>query len=146
MAPRKPSLRSAHELGEADVAKLEQRQRLLIPLAAKQRLQRHEVEAAARELALSPRTVRHLIRCYRLSGEAPMNLAPRKRGRQKGTLTLDRQVEDLIGTAIAASFASSQRPKTRKLWRDIRLACRQRGLKPPSVNRPCSRMTIGAEN
>lgn len=74
-----------------------------------------------------------LLQRYRASND-PLAFLPRHRGRNQGSQALSRTLEQIIIDAVEHRYAKPQRPSVKAVYRDIRLACRQRGIDPPSLS------------
>lgn len=136
VTPQSPTF----QLDDTELAELERRQKLLIPLAEAYRPSRAETLAAAIELGISPRTVRFLVKRYRDRNHDPLAFLPGKRGQPAGFSRLPPPVENLIQETIDRKFARAQRPSIKAIHRNIVALCRHRGLKPPSFNTVSNRI------
>jgi putative transposase len=123
---------AAAKLSSKELAVLEQRQQVLMPLAEQYRPSLLSIEEAAKVLRLSPRTVRHLLRNYRLTNSDPLAFIGKRAGRPRGSKTLPKVTEEIIASAIEKRFARSQRPSMRTLSREIKIECRRAETRIPS--------------
>ncbi|MGT2467699.1 hypothetical protein ACVOMV_26910 (plasmid) [Mesorhizobium atlanticum] len=89
-----------------------------------------DVAGLAAELGLGQATAYRLIKLFR-SGGTVMSLVDRKRGRPEGHRVLDEKREEIIHTAIHASYLKRTRPTVSQLVRDVRTNCISAGLMPP---------------
>ncbi|ANN61889.1 transposase (plasmid) [Mesorhizobium loti NZP2037] len=89
-----------------------------------------DVAGLAAELGLGRATAYRLIKLFR-SGGTVMSLVDRKRGRPEGHRVLDEKREEIIRTAIHASYLKRTRPAVSQLVRDVRTNCISTGLMPP---------------
>lgn len=120
---------AASRLSSKQLASLEQRQQVLIPLAEQYRPSLHSIEKAAQTLELSPRTVRHLLRIYRMNNNDPLAFIGKRAGRPPGAKTLPKATEEIIARHIEKRFAHSQRPSMRTLSKEIKVDCRRAGTR-----------------
>jgi putative transposase len=128
--PQSPAL----QLDSARLAELELRQRVIIPIAEIHRPNEATKIEAATKLGVSLRTVGLLIQRYRKSNHDPLSLLSVLPGPPKGSTKLSKEVENIITEAITKVFQKSQKPSLITVYRHIKTACRQRGLKSPSLN------------
>jgi len=131
---------AAHRLSSANLAALEKRQEVLLPLADVYRPSIATIDSAAHELGLSPRTVRHLLRAYRLSNRDPLAFIGKRTGRPPGVKSLPQETERIIREAIEKRFASSQKPSLRALCREVSIRCRKAKTHVPSLRAIRSRL------
>lgn len=124
---------SAFDLTEAEIELLDRRQRVLLPLAHQYRPPRADTLAAAKQLRLSYRMVRHLIQRYRSSND-PLVFLTRRTGRRVGTKSLPAIAEQVIRQAFEREFAKRQKPHVEAVYRSIKIACSQRGIAAPSLS------------
>lgn len=124
---------SAFDLTAEQQDLLERRQRFLIPLAERYRPPRAETIAVAQQLGMSYPMVKRLIQRYR-SSQDPLSFLSVRSGRRSGTKALPTDVEKVVAYALANSFTTRQKPSLEYVYRNIRLACTQRGITVPSLS------------
>jgi putative transposase len=71
-------------LSDTDAERLAKRQAVLIPLAQRLRISKHETELAALQLGISERSVRNLVKRYRDTNEDPLPGTTKSNIRQRG--------------------------------------------------------------
>lgn len=124
---------SAFDLSPAEQELLERRESLLLPLANQYRPPRTATVDAAKKLDLGYAMVRRLIQHFRKTND-PLSLLGHRSGRPKGVRLLPQPVEQIIKLALAESYAKRQRPRIEAVYKNIHLACTQRGLPVPSLS------------
>ena len=125
--------RSCFDLSDIELAELDRRQQILLPLSSRLRPPLSDTQHAATVLGLQVRMVQRLLQRYRASND-PLAFLPRRRGRNQGSQGLSRTLEQIIIDAVEHRYAKPQRPSVKAVFRDICLACRQRGIAPPSLS------------
>lgn len=110
----------------------ERRERIVRPLAERERLTRAEVADAAAILGLKRSRIYALVALYR---EKPVTsaLIPPKPGPARGFRCLEPEIESVIEAAIRAYYMTRQHPTVAGLRRHIEHECKARGLSTPSV-------------
>jgi len=124
---------SPFSLTETQVKLLELRQSVLLPLAREDRPAKASSIAAGKKIGLGYHMVCKLLQRYRASGDPLVFLGERK-GRKAGCKLLRPQVEGIIQQAFNEIYAKRQRPRLKSVYQNIRLACSQRGIEPPSIS------------
>lgn len=124
---------SAFDLSQVEIDVLERRQRVLLPLSELYRPPIAETMAAADVLGISYPMVKRLIQRYRATRD-PISLLSRRSGRRTGTKILAKELESIIQTAMVSGYAARQRPSIEYVYKNICLACKQRGINPPSIS------------
>ena len=95
------------------------------------RLSGDAVAAAASELGVSRAGLYRLIARYRTAADI-FSLRPRRRGRPKGSHSLDRKREMIIAEEIDNFFLRPERPRLSDLCDRIGARCREIRAKPPN--------------
>ena len=126
-------IHDAFDLTDDQLAVLEHRQRVLIPLSECYRPNKAETLAAAHQLGLSYPTVRRLVRAYIITND-PLCFIGKRSGPSPGALCLHHETEQVIRQAIEREFARKQKPHVEAVYRDVCLACTQRGIPAPSLS------------
>ena len=96
-----------------------------------ERLAGEAVAAAASELGISRAGLYRLIARYRAAGEI-LSLRPLRRGRRKGSRSLDRRREIIIAEEIESFFLRPERPRLSDLCDRIGARCHEIRAKPPN--------------
>lgn len=88
------------------------------------------VEAAARTLGLSARTLRRdLVRMKEV--DHPQALIPAAGGRPQGHSVISPEVEAIIDTVLEEVYLAENQPSLHEVGEEIRALCRQQELNPP---------------
>ena len=84
------------------------------------------------ELGVSRTTVWRWIRRLAAEGGRTSALLPRKRGRRNGSVMLPGDVEGIIEEHLTRYYLRRERPSLARVVTEIRSACLERGLQPPT--------------
>ena len=84
------------------------------------------------ELGVSRTTVWRWIRRLAAEGGRTSALVPRKRGRRNGSVMVPGDVEGIIEEHLTRYYLRRERPSLARVVTEIRSACRERGLQPPT--------------
>ena len=128
----KRGLQPAVTVSDTDWADAVRREAVIRPLATAARLTRAQVEAAARELGLSPPRIYGLLRQFRMHA-VTSSLVRRKPGPAQGIRTLDPIREAAIEAAIDTVYLTRERPTLKTVLREVRRRCSIANLTPPSM-------------
>ncbi|WP_305798462.1 DNA-binding domain-containing protein, partial [Thioclava sp. F28-4] len=90
------------------------------------------INDAVWELGVSRATVWRWIKRLVEEGGRTSALAPRKRGRPTGTTLISSRVEAVIEEHLRRCFLRRERPSLSRVVTEIRSACWQQGLQPPT--------------
>jgi len=118
------------ELSEREHGLAMRRKAALDPLLQTERNTEAQVEAVARVLRCSSRTVWTLLRRYRASRRL-VDLAPKRNSRTTGKSLIDPKVEAVIGEVIETYHLSRMRPTIVQTVSEVRRRCANAGLKLP---------------
>lgn len=89
------------------------------------------------ELGVSRTTVWRWIRRLAAEGGRTSALVPRQRGRRNGSVMLSGDVEGIIEECLTRYYLRRERPSLARVVTEIRSACLERGLQPPTRRRLC---------
>ena len=84
------------------------------------------------ELGVSRTTVWRWIRRLAAEGGRTSALVPRKRGRRNGSVMVPGDVEGIIEEHLTRYYLRRERPSLARVVTEIRSACLERGLQPPT--------------
>ncbi len=84
------------------------------------------------ELGVSRTTVWRWIRRVAAEGGRTSALVPRKRGRRNGSVMVPGDVEGIIEEHLTRYYLRRERPSLARVVTEIRSACLERGLQPPT--------------
>lgn len=84
------------------------------------------------ELGVSRTTVWRWIRRLAAEGGRTSALVPRKRGRRSGSVMVPGDVEGIIEEHLTRYYLRRERPSLARVVTEIRSACLERGLQPPT--------------
>ena len=84
------------------------------------------------ELGVSRTTVWRWIRRLAAEGGRTSALVPRKRGRRNGSVMVPGDVEGIIEEHLTRYYVRRERPSLARVVTEIRSACLERGLQPPT--------------
>ena len=84
------------------------------------------------ELGVSRTTVWRWIRRLAAEGGRTSALVPRKRGRRNGSVMVPGDVEGIIEDHLTRYYLRRERPSLARVVTEIRSACLERGLQPPT--------------
>src|SRR5208283_1137468 len=131
-----------HPLGVGDVAWAEavRRTEMIRPLAERARIGVTEIGATARTLGLSVRQVYRMIDSFR-SKPVTQTLVVAGGGRKKGSRLLPSAVEAAIERGIETIYKTREKPRLKRLYREVRHDCLAAGLKPPSLKAVSARVS-----
>jgi putative transposase len=118
---------------ETEWKEAERREEVIRPLADLPTLGAHTIETGLELLGLSRTQFYELVARYR-ENPVTSSLLPRKRGPDKGTSYLPKDIEAVISTAIDGFFLTRQKASIVNLSKYIRQECVTAGLRPPSMN------------
>lgn len=90
------------------------------------------IRDAVRELGVSKTTVWRWIRRLAEEGGRTSALILRKRGRRSGTVMVPNEVEGIIKDHLTQYSLHRERPSLARVVKEIRSACGERGLQPPT--------------
>ena len=90
------------------------------------------IRDAVWELGVSRTTVWRWIRRLAEEGGRTSALVPRKRGRPTGTVIVPGDVEAIIEDHLTRYYLQRERPSLARVVTEIRSACLERGLQPPT--------------
>ncbi|WP_298498656.1 DNA-binding domain-containing protein [uncultured Maritimibacter sp.] len=90
------------------------------------------IRDAVWELGVSRTTVWRWIRRLAAEGGRTSALVPRKRGRRNGSVMVPGDVEGIIEEHLTRYYLRRERPSLARVVSEIRSACLERGLQPPT--------------
>ena len=90
------------------------------------------IRDAVWELGVSKATVWRWIRRLAEEGGRTSALVPRKRGRPSGTVMVPIEVDAVIDGYLARYYLRRERPSLARVVTEIRIACGEQGLQPPT--------------
>jgi len=129
-----------HKISEAAWCEAVRREAVIRPLAQCVRPGRTAVALAAKHLELSVAQTYRLLRAFR-SEPVTQSLVVASGGRKKGARLLPPAVEAAIERGIEAVYKTREKPRLKRLFRQVRHDCIAAGLKPPSLKALLARVS-----
>ncbi len=117
------------------------RHQIITPLSKQLVIGKLAAEEAAQKLGLSRRQIYKLIQRRRQGEGLVTDMAVRPPTGGKGKKRLSEATEKVIQDILRKTYLSRQKISKVSIWREIGSCCRELGLKEPSLNAICSRIS-----
>lgn len=126
------STRELSLISERDWEIAKDREKVLKPLIKKPFCTLQIAKKASKKLGLKERQFYNLVKIYRESGCKLVSLVPRTTSGGEGKGRINKDLEDIINTVIRNFYLKDQRLKASKVIEEVRLACFNNKISPPS--------------
>jgi putative transposase len=123
--------REWREASDSEWSIARDREAVIQPLAALDRVSQAAIEDASERLGLARSSVYRLINRYRKRPRTS-SLLPLQRGRAPDSWTLDAKREALLNATMGDFYLKPQKPTIQALFREVRLRFTEAGLAPPN--------------
>ena len=123
--------REWREASDSEWSIARDREAVIRPLAALDRVSQAAIEDASERLGLARSSVYRLINRYKKRPRTS-SLLPLQRGRARDSWTLDAKREALLNATVGDFYLKPQKPTIQALFREVRLRFTEAGLAPPN--------------
>jgi len=123
--------RDLSEFTEDDLAEIEKRFTAIQPIL--QKSSRTEIESYAKQAGVHIKTLYDWAKNYKSTGTL-VGILPRKRGRIKGEVRIEKKAEQIIQNAIEQHYLTKIKPSVQYVINVVLSECLKHNISPPSNN------------